>query len=157
MSSVIVRFLLALSLIVAVIIVDRYSKILAVMHLWSGPYAVMPSLDFRLAYNAGTSFSLLAAANSWQRYLLIGLSSLISVALCVWLYRLPAQQKIKSIAVSLIIGGAVGNLWDRISLGYVIDFIYFYIGSWSWPTFNVADSAICTGVLLLIYCMQKEK
>ncbi len=96
------------------------------------------------------SFSFLSDAGGWQRWLFTGLASVVTVVLVVWLFRLHPREKMTAATLGLIIGGAVGNLVDRINHGYVVDFIDVYYRDWHWPAFNVADSAITCGVILLI-------
>ena len=104
-----------------------------------------------LAHNYGAAFSFLSDAGGWQRWLFTGLASVVTLVLIVWLLRLPAGEKLTAAALGLIIGGAVGNLIDRVNNGYVVDFIDVYYSGWHWPAFNVADSAITGGVILLLF------
>jgi len=112
--------------------------------------AIMPYFNLTMAHNHGAAFSFLAQAGGWQRWFFIGLAATISVVLLVWLAKLKPAEKLESISLSLILGGAIGNVIDRISYGYVVDFIDLYIGHNHWPVFNIADSAICIGAILLI-------
>ena len=134
-----------------VVVLDQVTKYLAetllVMHQ---PVSVLPSFNFMLTYNTGAAFSFLAGAGGWQRWLFLGLGSLVSIGLIVWLRRLEPGDKWLAAALALILGGAVGNLIDRAWLGQVIDFIQLYYDRWYWPAFNVADSAITVGAVLLI-------
>ena len=109
--------------------------------------------DLTLAYNPGAAFSFLADAGGWQRWFFTILATVVTIILVVWLKRLPAHEKLNAAALSLIIGGAVGNLIDRIAYGHVIDFLLLYYQQWSWPAFNVADSAISVGVVLMLLAM----
>ena len=102
-----------------------------------------------LTYNAGAAFSFLSDASGWQRWFFSAIAAGAS-ALIIYLLRKHAAEKIFCIALSLILGGALGNLWDRITLGHVVDFLDFYISNYHWPAFNVADSAIFLGAMLLI-------
>ena len=102
-----------------------------------------------LTYNAGAAFSFLSDAAGWQRWFFSAIAAGAS-ALIIYLLRKHAAEKMFCIALSLILGGALGNLWDRITLGHVVDFLDFYISSYHWPAFNVADSAIFLGAMLLI-------
>jgi signal peptidase II len=139
----------------AVILLDQASK------LWIDssfePYQRVPLIagffDLTLAYNTGAAFSFLAGAGGWQRWFFTLLSSLIAVLLVVWLKRLPAGDRLNAAALALIIGGAVGNLIDRLAHGHVIDFLLLYYRHWYWPAFNVADSAISVGVVLMLAAM----
>jgi len=107
---------------------------------------------FQLTYmrNQGAAFSFLSGAGGWQRWFFIGLAVIASVFICFWLKKLNRSQRWEAIAWSLVLGGALGNLIDRILYGYVIDFLDVYIGDWHWPAFNVADSAITLGVAMLL-------
>ena len=109
--------------------------------------------DLTLAYNPGAAFSFLADAGGWQRWFFTILATVVTIILVVWLKRLPAHEKLNAAALSLIIGGAIGNLIDRIAYGHVIDFLLLYYQQWSWPAFNVADSAISVGVVLMLLAM----
>jgi signal peptidase II len=102
-----------------------------------------------LTYNAGAAFSCLSDASGWQRWFFSGIAAAASV-LIVYLLRKHAAEKLFCWALSLVLGGALGNLWDRISLGHVVDFLDFHLSGYHWPAFNVADSAIFVGAMLLI-------
>lgn len=142
-----------------VIFADQVSKALAVKYLvlyQSVPW--MPFLKITLAHNTGAAFSLLGAASGWQRWFFALIAIFASVFCLAWLHRLSAGNKITCFAISLLLGGALGNLWDRLSLGYVIDFVDFYIKDWHWPIFNIADAAICVGAfILLIFSFKKQE
>jgi signal peptidase II len=142
-----------------VIGLDQLSKWLAASLLV--PYQrvpVLPSFNLTLMYNTGAAFSFLADAGGWQRWFFLLLSLAISVALVIWISRLKRGQTLLAIALSLILGGAIGNLIDRVVYGYVIDFLdFYYYAAWPhwlagrpWPAFNLADSAITVGVVLLV-------
>lgn len=134
-----------------VIGLDQFSKYLAETHLaFQTPQALLPGLNLTLMYNTGAAFSFLSDAGGWQRWLFTGLAIAASAALVVWLHRLPATQRTLAIALAAILGGALGNVIDRIRLGHVIDFIDVYYRGWHWPAFNIADSAITLGVVVLI-------
>lgn len=106
--------------------------------------------DLMLAYNKGAAFSFLADQDGWQRWFFTGLSLVISIVLFIWLRRLPPSHRWTAFAIALLIGGAICNLIDRIAYGHVVDFLLFYVDPWYWPAFNVADSAISIGVVILI-------
>jgi len=114
------------------------------------PVPVLPFFNWTLRYNEGAAFSFLAQAGGWQRWFFLLLSMAISVGLMVWLTRLKAGQHWLAAALALILGGAVGNLIDRASYGHVIDFIELHYRHWYWPAFNVADSAITVGAVMLV-------
>lgn len=103
-----------------------------------------------LVYNTGAAFSMLADAPGWQREFFIGIGVIASVAMIVMLRRNLAERKF-CLALSLILGGALGNVWDRVALGHVVDFVQLHAGGYYWPAFNVADSAISCGAALLIW------
>ena len=107
---------------------------------------------FQLTYlrNQGAAFSFLSGAGGWQRWFFIILAVVASAFITVWLRKLDPRQRREAVAWSLVLGGALGNLIDRILYGYVIDFLDVYYGDWHWPAFNVADSAITVGVVLLL-------
>ncbi len=143
-----------LSLIV--VLLDQATKWLVMAGL--EPFEVVeivPNLNLTLMFNTGAAFSFLAEAGGWQRWLFAAFALGISGVLVVWLLRLEAQDRSLAIALALIIGGALGNLIDRVLLGHVIDFIQVYVpfiplATFNpWPAFNIADSAISLGVVLL--------
>ena len=140
-----------LTISAAIIGLDQVTKWLMVS--WLALYetvAIMPYFNLTMAHNHGAAFSFLAQAGGWQRWFFIVLALAISTVLVVWLAKLKPEAKLEAISLSLILGGAIGNVIDRIVYGYVIDFLDIYIGSSHWPAFNVADSAICIGAVLLI-------
>lgn len=114
------------------------------------PQEVFSWLNITLAHNYGAAFSFLSDAGGWQRWFFIVLASVVSVVLLVWLIRLPRAEWPTALGLALILGGAIGNLVDRIRLGYVVDFIDVHYRGWHYPAFNVADSAITCGVILLL-------
>ncbi len=119
---------------------------------------VLPYFDLRLLHNPGAAWSILATAGGWQRWFLSIMALLVSGILIFWLSRLERQRYWLACSFSLILGGALGNVIDRIMYGYVIDFIDIYYQGWHWPAFNVADSAISIGaVMLLISLIRNEK
>ncbi len=151
-------------LAVLVIVLDQASKLWANAALdLHRPVEIFASLNFTLSYNAGAAFSFLANAGGWQRWFFITLAILISGYLIHWIKKLNRSEISLAIALSLILGGALGNVIDRMYLGYVVDFIdVFYLSddclpffgsghvSCHWPTFNIADSAIFLGALMLV-------
>lgn len=120
------------------------------------PKAVMPLVNFTLAFNTGAAFSFLSNSGGWQRWFFTGFSLIMSVALAIWLYRMPSREKMQAAAVALILGGAAGNLLDRALMGYVTDFIDVFYKNHHWPVFNIADTAICIGALLLLVDLCKN-
>ncbi|PNK61269.1 signal peptidase II [Psychrobacter sp. FDAARGOS_221] len=135
---------------------DQWTKWLADTRLnFHDPIPVIePYLNWTLAYNYGAAFSFLADQGGWQKWFFASLSFVMSLFLLVYLTRAPRQAKLLNVGLALILGGAVGNLIDRVRIGKVIDFIHVhYADVWHYPIFNVADIAICTGVALVIIDM----
>lgn len=135
----------------AVIFLDWHTK------LWASETLVLyranpvtPFLNWTLAHNYGAAFSFLSDAGGWQRYLFTGLASAVTLVLLVWIFRLKRHEWLTGVSLGLVIGGALGNLVDRIRLGYVVDFVDVYYQGYHWPAFNVADSAITCGVILML-------
>jgi signal peptidase II len=135
-----------------VVLADQVSKTYVVRHLGEFEVtAVLPILDITLMHNVGAAFSFLASASGWQRWFFIALAVSVSVALAIWLCRLAAgAHKLLAAGLALVLGGAVGNVIDRIRLGSVIDFIHFHWDQAYFPAFNVADSAITVGAACLL-------
>ena len=134
-----------------VVVLDQYSKVLVDSGLeLHKPVELIPLLAIRKIYNSGAAFSFLSDASGWQRWFFIALALVVVIVLIAWLYRLQKNQVRTALALSLVLGGAVGNLVDRVLYGYVIDFIDVYYASWHWPTFNIADSSITLGAALLL-------
>ena len=111
---------------------------------------VAPFFNWVLVYNPGAAFSFLANAGGWQREFFIGLTVAITSVL-LWMLRANPSNRLLSVALVLVIGGALGNLFDRVVHGHVIDFIQLHAGGYYWPAFNVADSAICVGAAMLVW------
>jgi signal peptidase II len=139
-----------LGIAVIVALLDQVTKIAITQTLSYGQAIPITSFfNLVLAYNKGAAFSFLAAEGGWQRYLFTGIAVTAVVLIVVLLKRHP-EKKLFCGALALILGGAVGNLIDRVSYGHVIDFLDFYAGNWHWPAFNVADSAICVGAVMFV-------
>jgi len=134
-----------------VIVLDQVTKYMVTdsLHLYQS-IPILPSLNLVLAHNTGAAFSFLSDAGGWQRWFFVVLAIAVSVVIFIWIMRLKQHELRLAVALSLVLGGAIGNVWDRIAHGYVVDFIDVYYGGWHWPAFNVADSAICVGAALLI-------
>ena len=140
-------------LTVLVFCLDLWTKNLASQFLqMHEPVTVIPGFNLTLMHNYGAAFSFLGDAGGWQRWFFICLTVVVSTFILIWLYGLKAKQRWIACALAMILGGAIGNLWDRVTLGYVID----YIGFLFWPSFNIADVAITVGGLMLIYYLIKE-
>jgi signal peptidase II len=136
----------------AVILADQWVKNLIVekFTLYQS-VEVLPVLDITRLHNTGAAFSFLAGASGWQRWFFIGLGVVVSSVILIWLRRLPARgQHLLASGLALILGGALGNVIDRVRWGYVVDFIHVHYERWYFPAFNVADSAITVGAALLI-------
>lgn len=158
-SKVMTSGLVWLLLSVMVLTIDRDSKIWMLDHLTFGePQPLLPFLNLTLAYNTGAAFSFLNSASGWQHFLLGGLAIVVTIFIIAWLAKLPRNSYWQNIALSLILAGALGNAWDRVLYGHVIDFINFHLGSWHFAIFNVADSAICVGafMLIILWLVQKK-
>jgi signal peptidase II len=134
-----------------ILVADQISKQLAesAIQLYER-VALLPYLNLTLTYNRGAAFSFLSEQSGWQRWFFSVLAVVVTLVLVVWLKNLDRANRWTAISLSLIIGGAVGNLIDRLLFGHVIDFIDVYYGQWHWPAFNVADSAISIGVVLML-------
>ena len=143
---------------VAVVVLDQASKFLVTrfFELYER-VEVLPVLDFTLLHNRGAAFSMLAGASGWQRWFFISLALAVSVALVVWIWRAPRGDKLLPFSLALILGGAIGNLIDRVVHGYVVDFIHAHWGAAYFPAFNVADSAITIGAVLLLLDAFRER
>jgi signal peptidase II len=116
------------------------------------PHAVIPGLlNWTLAFNTGAAFSFLADQEGWQRWLFTALAVVVSIVLARWLARTPRGDWRTALPLALVIGGALGNLIDRLRAGHVTDFIQVYYRDWAFPSFNVADSAISIGAVLLVW------
>jgi signal peptidase II len=140
------------------LVLDQYTKGLVVEHI-ELYQAVQVNSFFNLThvYNYGAAFSFLHDAGGWQRWFFTVVAFAVVAMLLWWLKQLSRSQVILPMAFCLIIGGALGNAYDRLVLGHVIDFLVVYYQEWVWPAFNVADSAICLGAVLLIVDMFKNK
>jgi signal peptidase II len=134
-------------------IIDQVTKGIAVDYFVTpgGRFEVMPFFNFTLAYNKGAAFSFLADQGGWQVIFFSTVSSVVAIGILYWLYTLPAKNWWLGIALSLILGGAMGNLYDRLVLGQVVDFIDWYYQDYHFPAFNVADSVIFLGAFMMIY------
>ncbi len=140
---------LAIALVVAVL--DQVTKQIILGRFTEGEaLPVMSFFSLVLAFNTGAAFSFLANAGGWQRVFFIAIA-IAAIVVIVWLLRRHSDESFFALGLSLILGGAIGNLWDRVWLGKVVDFLLFFYRDWHWPAFNVADSAICVGAAILIF------
>ncbi len=146
------RPLVCLLLAAIVVAVDQATKAIIVQHFGEFEFkTVLPVLNITRMHNVGAAFSFLASASGWQRWVFICLALVVSIGIVVWLFRLPRGTSILlSGGLALVLGGALGNVVDRIRLGYVIDFIHFHWDRAYFPAFNVADSAITVGAACLL-------
>ncbi|MEW6332270.1 MAG: signal peptidase II [Pseudomonadota bacterium] len=135
----------------AVFVLDQLTKYFATDYLTQhGEIRLMPFLNLVLVHNTGAAFGFLSSAGGWQNVFFI-VVAFAACAFILWMgWRLGTRDKLLATALMLVLGGALGNLLDRLIHGYVIDFIDVYYGTWHWPAFNVADSAITIGAVLLI-------
>lgn len=139
-------------LAVAVIVLDLVTKYVASSQLgYAQPVEVLPFFNLTLLHNPGAAFSFLATHPGWQRWFFAIVAIGASVGLTIWLTRIKNDEKLLAIALPLIIGGALGNLYDRLVHGYVVDFLSFHVAGWYYPAFNVADIAITLGAVALIW------
>lgn len=141
-----------LLLSVLILCLDQLTKHLAAQSFsLYQPQHLLPGLNLILVHNTGAAFSFLRDAGGWQRWAFILLGLAVGTVVVAWLSRIERDRHwLLPCSLALILGGAAGNLIDRVVHGYVIDFIDVYYGSWHWPTFNIADSAITVGAVLLV-------
>ena len=136
---------------VAVYVLDQLTKVWASQHLVFGlSQEVLPVLNWTLAHNTGAAFSFLHDAGGWQRWFFVAIAVGVSGVLLVWLKRLPNDARWLPVAITLLLGGALGNLHDRALAGYVVDFIHVHYGTWHFPAFNIADCGITVGAIMLV-------
>lgn len=139
-----------LGLALLILILDQFTKVMVTGYFQLGDSRTVTGF-FNLVrvHNAGAAFSFLAGASGWQRWLFTGIG-VAAVLLILWMLRSHSGQRLFAFALSMILGGAIGNLVDRIAYGHVVDFLQFHYGGWYFPSFNVADSAITIGACSLI-------
>lgn len=135
-----------------VVVADQLSKTYISRHFLEFEFIrIFPVLDITCMHNVGAAFSFLASASGWQRWVFIGLAVVVSIGITIWLLKLPrGSHALLAAGLALVLGGAIGNVIDRIRLGYVIDFIHFHWVRAYFPAFNVADSAITVGAACLL-------
>ena len=139
-----------LGIALLIIVVDQITKTVIIGNLQLGDsHTVASFFNIVRAHNSGAAFSFLAGASGWQRWFFVGLG-VAAAGFIVWMLRSHAGQRLFSFALSLILGGALGNVIDRLLHGYVVDFIQVHYGGWYFPSFNVADSANSVGAACLI-------
>jgi signal peptidase II len=143
-----------------VVVLDQWSKQAVLARFdYAEVLPVMPFFNLTLVFNPGAAFSFLSDAGGWQRWFFTAIALLASLVLVVWIARVAAKKIHEAFALAFILGGALGNLYDRILLGHVVDFIQVYYQESYFPAFNLADSAITLGAIILIADMllNKEK
>ena len=134
-----------------IIVLDQLAKYWAVTQLpLHQAINVMPYFDWYLTYNRGAAFSFLADAGGWQRWFFTITTIMISTVIFFWIKKLEPNEKMTAISLCLILGGAIGNLIDRIYLGHVVDYVQVWLGSYPWLAFNIADAGISVGAVILI-------
>lgn len=139
------------ALAIIVIALDQLSKYWVSTHFTYGqPQVITDFFNLTLLHNKGAAFSFLSSAGGWQRWFFAVVALAVSAGLTVWMARLEASQRWLLTALALVLGGAIGNLYDRVVLGHVVDFIVVHYQQHYWPAFNLADSAICVGAGMLI-------
>jgi signal peptidase II len=140
-----------------IILFDQYTKWYAGGHLLlHTPYVVNRFFNWYLDFNHGAAWNFLGDQSGWQRWALSGFSATVSIFLLALLRNTSSEYKMTCASLALLLGGAVGNLIDRLYFGVVTDFIQWHIGTHYWPTFNIADSAVCVGAVLFIWGMKKD-
>jgi signal peptidase II len=140
-----------------IVMLDQATKFLLLQPLYLEPGPVMPMVNIVLTHNMGAAFSFLGTAGGWQRWLFVLIALTISIVIIRWLYQAPRTEKFEACALSLILGGALGNLLDRLFRGYVIDFIDLHVGTIHFPAyFNIADIAITFGAILWVLITFKK-
>ena len=146
-----------LSISALVIVFDLYTKHLIEQDFALGDVVTVTGFfDVVRYHNEGAAFSFLSNAGGWQKLFFSGLAVIASAVILRLLFK-HSQQTRFCFALALVLGGALGNLYDRVTLGYVVDFLYFHYQQYDWPAFNVADSAICVGVAVLLWDSFREK
>lgn len=147
------RAIIWLGIALVVVVADQLTKLAITDNLTLYQRVpILPSFDLVHLHNTGAAFSFLAGAGGWQNWLFAGIAVVVSGAIVWWLTTLPRRGRgVLALGLALVLGGAIGNLVDRALYGYVIDFILVYYREWSYPAFNVADSAITCGVALILF------
>lgn len=145
-------------LVLVVVLLDQATKWLATSNLiYAQPVVLLPVFNLTLLHNTGAAFSFLADMGGWQRWFFALIAVGMTLYLTHWLHKTPPHQKLLCMSLALIIGGAVGNAIDRIYLGYVVDFISLHWSNYYYPAFNIADSAITVGAVLMVWQLLTDK
>ncbi|QMV64590.1 signal peptidase II [Pseudomonas berkeleyensis] len=148
-----------LLLSVLILVVDRVTKDFfeGSLNMYQRIQVIPDYFDWTLAYNTGAAFSFLADADGWQRWFFAAIAIVVSVVLVIWLKRLKRHETLLAVALAMVLGGALGNLYDRVVLGHVVDFILVHWQNrWYFPAFNLADTFITIGAILLALDMFKS-
>ena len=149
--SLVARYAFFIGAALLILALDQYTKVLAYDNLLGQPAVeILPVFSLVLVFNEGAAFGFLHDAGGWQHYLFVGLASVFSLVLIVWIWRECKRNGWLALALSLVLGGAIGNLLDRVNHGYVVDFILLHYSGWTFPAFNIADMAITIGAIMLI-------
>jgi signal peptidase II len=139
------------------LLLDQLSKYIAVETLTLGQtISVFPGFNFTLVHNYGSAFGFLNRGEGWNQVFLSGIAIVATILFIVWLWKIPKERSFEGLGIALLLSGAMGNLIDRLYYGYVIDFLDFYIADWHWYAFNLADSFICLGALLVMLQLFKK-
>jgi signal peptidase II len=147
------RMIAWLSVAAAVVAADQLTKLMIIDQLTLYQRVpILPVFDLVRLHNTGAAFSFLAGASGWQNWLFTGVAIVVSAGITWWLMTLPERGRtVIALGLAFVLGGAIGNVIDRILYGYVVDFILLHYEGWSYPAFNIADSAITCGVALILY------
>ena len=146
------KFFPVVAMFTLILLIDQASKIFLDNFLVYGEsFNIFSGLSFQLVYNQGAAFGILSDQSGWQRWFLVLVSTCISLILIFWIGKTVNTSKLECFSITFILAGAIGNLLDRLIYGHVIDFIYVFYGTYSWPNFNIADSSITIGAALLMY------
>ncbi len=136
---------------ILVIVLDQLTKRLIISHLTYGqPWQITSFFNLTLTHNPGAAFSLLSEAGGWQKWFFAIIATVVSIYIVYWILWSDNDSKVTKCGLAFILGGAIGNLYDRLHYGYVIDFLQFHIHNWYYPDFNLADSAITLGAVMIV-------
>ena len=147
------RHIALLGLSVGIVLMDQLTKwmVIDALTLYQR-ISILPFFDLVRLHNTGAAFSFLSDASGWQHWLFTGVAVVVSLGIIWWILTLPNEgRRVLGLGLALVLGGAIGNVIDRSLYGYVVDFLLFHYKEWSYPAFNVADSAITCGVVLILY------
>lgn len=145
-----VRWLWLAALVFVADIAIKYLVMNGMGYGWGNQIEVLPFFNLLYVHNYGAAFSFLSDQSGWQRWLFTAIAFVVSGLLIHWMRKLPYTERWNNVAYSMIIGGALGNVFDRVMHGFVIDYLDFYWGTYHWPAFNLADMAICLGAAMIV-------